>query len=124
MARILVVEDNGDIAQLIILLLAHEGHEVRVATNGEDALTRVESDAPEVAVLDIALPGIDGIELARRIRASRGRSVRIIALTGYIESILPRRQLLESGFDEVLRKPVDFPALRAAVTIPNPADPA
>ena len=113
MARILVVEDNADIAQLLILLLGQQGHEARCAADASGALSALQRDIFDAALMDIGLPGMNGLQLAHRVRGLYGRQLRLIALTGYLDSIISRRKVLDAGFDEVLRKPIDFPTLLA-----------
>jgi CheY-like chemotaxis protein len=99
------VDDNPDGADSLADLLSMDGNEVRVAYNGSSALEMIEAFHPQTVFLDIGLPGIDGYEVARRLR-SEGRSVRIAALTGYGQEE-DRRKALEAGFDVHFTKPVD-----------------
>ena len=87
---------------------------MRVAAEGTAALAAVRAAPPEVALVDIGLPGIDGYEVARRVRADAGKRVTLIALTGYG---LPedRRRTAEAGFDLHLVKPVDYEKLEEAL---------
>jgi signal transduction histidine kinase/CheY-like chemotaxis protein len=103
--RVLVVEDNRDTRDTLIELLRELGHRVDGAVDGLEAVDRA-GDA-EVLVVDIGLPGIDGYEVARRVRAARGREVYLIALTGYGQPE-DRRRALEAGFDLHFTKPVDI----------------
>jgi signal transduction histidine kinase len=111
---ILIVEDNADARETLRKLLELQGHRVRVAAEGSTALKEVRAAPPDVALVDIGLPGMDGYELARRVRADAGRRVTLIALTGYG---LPedRRRTAEAGFDLHLVKPVDYEKLEAAL---------
>ena len=110
---ILIVEDNADARETLRKLLELQGHRVRVAAEGNAALEVVRARPPEVALVDIGLPGIDGYEVARRVRAT-GKRVTLIALTGYG---LPedRRRTAEAGFDLHLVKPVDYEKLAEAL---------
>jgi CheY-like chemotaxis protein len=108
--RILVVDDNADAADSLTLLLKLDGHETLSAYTPADALERAHTFEPEVILLDIGLPGMDGYEVARRIR-SRGSRARLVALTGYGQSEDVRRAR-EAGFDEHLVKPADPRELR------------
>jgi CheY-like chemotaxis protein len=109
--RVLLVDDNEDAATLIARALTIWGHLVRVAHDGASALEIVETFTPEVAVLDIGLPAMDGYELARRLRARPGLAgVRLVALTGYGQA-RDREAALEAGFHEHLVKPVELDAL-------------
>jgi len=113
--RVLVVEDSDDIRETMRLLLTRWGHEVAIAASGEEGLAQLERACPDVAIIDIGLPGISGYEVARRIRAMPGATaVRLIALTGYGQPGDGRRAR-ESGFDEHLLKPLAPELLRATV---------
>jgi signal transduction histidine kinase len=111
---IVIVEDNADAADSLRRLLEAAGHRVRVAHDGPAGLAALGSSPPEVALVDIGLPGMDGYELARRVRAGiDGRKAPLlVALTGYG---LPedRSRALAAGFDAHLVKPVDPAALEA-----------
>jgi signal transduction histidine kinase/CheY-like chemotaxis protein len=109
--RVLVVDDNVDSAELLREMLQWVGHEVAIAHDGPSALAVAERFAPEVALLDIGLPVMDGYELGRRLHAGpRGASCRLIALSGYGQD-RDRAQSKASGFEEHLVKPVDGPLL-------------
>ena len=113
--RILVVDDNRDAAEMLAQVLTHAGHEVREEHDGLAALIAAAQFKPQVIVLDLGLPGLDGFEVARRIRADmQGESPRIVALTGYGQES-DRRRTAEVGIDLHLVKPVDIDALLAAV---------
>jgi CheY-like chemotaxis protein len=105
-ARLLIVDDNNDAADLLGELLRTHGYQVQVATSGDRAVALLADFAPDAAILDIGLPGMDGYELARRIRADRrhGR-MRLVALTGYGRDV-DREHARDAGFDEHLVKPV------------------
>ena len=103
---ILVVDDNRDAANSTAMLLRMAGHQVDIAHDGEAALQRVASDAPEIILLDIGLPGMSGYEVARRLRARpEGQGVKIFAMTGYGQDS-DRQRSRASGFDGHLVKPV------------------
>jgi signal transduction histidine kinase/CheY-like chemotaxis protein len=102
--RVVVVEDSEDIRELLVQLLETGGHQVLAAENGPDGLEKILAFVPEVAFVDIGLPGFDGFELARRARAS-GCRARLIAVTGYGQAE-DKRRATDSGFDEHLTKPV------------------
>jgi signal transduction histidine kinase len=108
--RVLVADDNRDAADSLQRVLAHYGHEVQVAYDGATALRIGAHFRPRVAVLDIAMPGTDGYEVARAIRTQQGREVTLVALTGWGQDA-DRRRAIESGFDYHLVKPVDPDAL-------------
>ncbi|MGK4004433.1 PAS domain S-box protein [Sorangium sp. So ce1036] len=104
--RILVVDDNADAAESLVMLLEALGHEVRMARDGHEALETVAAFQPELVLLDIGLPGMDGYEVARRLRACPGLAgARLVALTGYGQDE-DRRRSREAGFDHHLVKPI------------------
>jgi PAS domain S-box-containing protein len=107
--RVLLVEDHADSARSLSLLLELLGHEVEVVTDGREALEAVESIRPEVVLLDIGLPGMDGYEVARRLRA-RGSKALLVSLTGYGRDADKIRSR-EAGFDHHLVKPVELETL-------------
>jgi PAS domain S-box-containing protein len=104
--RVLVVDDNVDAADTLAVLLEAAGYNVRTAMDGPRALRTLDTFTPDVAILDIGLPAMDGYELARRLRAEpRTAGVRLVALTGYGRDP-DRVRALDGGFDEHLVKPV------------------
>jgi PAS domain S-box-containing protein len=107
--RILVVDDNNDARQALVVLLEMAGHELHEAADGLAGLASVSRVHPDIVFADIGLPGIDGFELARRIRATKS-GPRLVALTGY-DHPDQRRRGAEAGFDAYLVKPVEFEAL-------------
>jgi CheY-like chemotaxis protein len=110
--RILVVDDNKDAAQSLGLLLKLSGHEVRTAYDGPAALEAVRTEAPEIVLLDIGLPRMDGLEVARRMRQELGlKDILLVALTGYGQEE-DRRRSQEAGFNAHLVKPLDLEELR------------
>ena len=113
--RILIVEDNADARDMLTALLTLERHEVFTASDGPagvDAALRVR---PDVALIDIGLPGLNGYEVARRIRATEpGRAMKLIALTGYGQTE-DMRQARDAGFDLHLVKPVEARRLEEAM---------
>jgi PAS domain S-box-containing protein len=114
-ARILVVDDNADAAHSLKLLLELDGHEVEAALSSADALARMHAFKPQVVLLDIGLPQMDGYEVARRIRAAPELAgVRLIALTGYGQAE-DKERAKSCGFDDHLIKPVDYSALQRAL---------
>jgi PAS domain S-box-containing protein len=113
--RVLVVDDNVDAAESLSMLLELQGHEVRVAHDGPAALQACEAFGPDLVLLDIGLPRMDGYEVARRMRAAAwGRAVRLVALTGWGQQrdIEAARQ---AGFDDHATKPIDDARLRAVL---------
>ncbi len=109
--RILVVDDNRDAAESVAILLRLIGHDVRTVHDAFEVLAAAEIYRPELILLDIGLPGMDGYEIARRLRKQPWASqTKIVALTGYA-SAEDRRQAELAGFDHHLVKPVQFDAL-------------
>jgi CheY-like chemotaxis protein len=109
--RIVVVEDHADARAALEMVLNLEGHRVRGVADGPDAVDVILTEQPDVAFIDIGLPGIDGHEVARRLRAApEGRDLVLVALTGYGRPDDARRAR-EAGFDAHLVKPVDVDAL-------------
>jgi signal transduction histidine kinase/DNA-binding response OmpR family regulator len=120
--RVLVVDDNQDAAESLGLLLEVSGHEVRVCHDGAAALRAAEEYRPEAVLLDIGLPGMDGYEVARRLRACPAtRGALLVALTGYGQAE-DQRRAREAGFDHHLIKPADVEALAGLLaSVPAPA---
>jgi signal transduction histidine kinase/DNA-binding response OmpR family regulator len=111
--RTLVVDDNFDAAESLAALLRVNGHEVRTAPDGISALEVAEGFRPDVVLLDIGLPRLDGYEVARRLRLRPGaEGVRLVSLTGYGQSE-DRLRSREAGFDHHLVKPVSLAVLQA-----------
>lgn len=111
--RVLLAEDNEDARTMIAELLGGRGHAVVSVPDGEQALERLQRESFDVLLSDIGLPGIDGLELARRARALPSlRDLRMVAITGYGQEN-DRRRCLEAGFDAHLVKPVATPELEA-----------
>ncbi|HET9472533.1 MAG TPA: response regulator, partial [Steroidobacteraceae bacterium] len=105
--NILIADDNQDALESLALMLRMEGHEVHCASDGEEALALAGLRRPEIVVLDVGMPKLDGCEVARRIRAeSWGRGAVLVALTGWGQEV-DRRRSREAGFDMHLVKPVD-----------------
>jgi PAS domain S-box-containing protein len=104
-AAVLLIEDNADARQSLRTLLEQEGHRVDEAEDGLSGLARAEATDPDIVLVDIGLPSLDGYEVARRIRSRRGAVPIIVAITGYGQAD-DRRRSLEAGFDAHLTKPV------------------
>jgi len=110
--RILIVDDNIDSAQGLARLLARVGHQISIAHDGPQALNLVHQDVPEAIIMDIGLPGMDGYEVARRIRHEESQAaILLIAVTGYGQEE-DRQDALSAGFDHHLIKPVDLVELK------------
>jgi signal transduction histidine kinase len=105
--RILVVDDNNDAAESLATFLEHQGHEVRIAYDGEEALASGEAFRPHAVLLDLGMPRMNGYETARQLRRRPwGTQATLIAVTGWGPQQQDRRRSLESGFDFHLVKPV------------------
>ncbi len=114
--RVLVVDDNVDSAETMAMLLRIWGHAVHVAYNGTEALRLARKHAPQLILLDIGLPGMDGFEVARRLRKlGKARRAVVLAVSGYSQPD-DRLHALSAGFDDYLVKPVDPGELRQFVT--------
>ncbi|MBV8144768.1 MAG: response regulator [Gammaproteobacteria bacterium] len=114
--RVLIVDDNEDAAETLCLLMKSLGTgDVRTASNGPEALATAAGLCPDVVLLDLGMPGMDGYELARRMRAeSWGKEAYLVALTGWGQE-QHRRRSQEAGFDRHLVKPADVDALRTVL---------
>ena len=113
--RVLVVEDNVDVADWLTALLRYDGHEVRLERDGPAAVAAVGAFRPTAVLLDIGLPGMDGYQVARRIREQSGlENVGIVGLSGYTHEDA-RRRAMDAGFNELLAKPVDLKVLEATL---------
>jgi CheY-like chemotaxis protein len=111
-ANVLIVEDNADAAESLMMLIEVLGHRVRVAHDGVTALDAARREPPDIMLVDIGLPGMDGYELARRLRDHGALAdTMLIALTGYGREE-DRRCALAAGFDHHLVKPIEFDVLR------------
>ena len=116
--RVLVVDDDIDAAEALGELLRDCGHEVATAHDGPQALERARLHRPEVVLLDIGLPEMDGYEVAKRIRGDVGLSDAVlVALSGYDED-RHRRLAREAGFDRHVTKPVDAAKLEELLKLP------
>ena len=111
--RVLIVEDNDDAREGLRMLLHFAGHQVETAEDAISGLEKLRAFRPEIALIDIGLPGVDGYALARTARQTpEGRSTRLVALTGYGQAE-DRQKALTAGFDAYLTKPVDPSRLHA-----------
>jgi CheY-like chemotaxis protein len=116
--RVLLVDDNLDSLELLADYLRECGHQVATASHPTAALAQAQAFSPEVAVLDIGLPGMDGYELAGRLRDQLGPGCRLIALTGYGQE-RDRDLSARAGFERHLLKPVDVEALATMIARGN-----
>lgn len=113
--RILIVDDNVDAADLLALVLRGEGHDVEAVYTSKAALERAPASKPEIVLLDIGLPDMDGYEVARRLRSlSVLKDIRLIAITGYGQAN-DRARTLAAGFDDHLVKPVGVQDLKRSM---------
>jgi two-component system, chemotaxis family, CheB/CheR fusion protein len=120
--RVLIVDDTRDHAQSLALLLELMGHRVRVAEDGPGALVAASEFGPEVALVDLGLPGLNGYEVAQRLRADeRHRDLVLVAQTGWGQAE-DRRRSREAGFQYHLVKPVQIEDLRKALEATSPTD--
>jgi CheY-like chemotaxis protein len=111
MARILLVEDNELNRDMLSRRLLRAGHTVSIAVDGQEAIDKATAEAPEVVLMDLSLPVIDGWEATRRLRANLSTArLRIIALTSHAMSG-DREKALEAGCDDYDTKPLDLPRL-------------
>jgi CheY-like chemotaxis protein len=116
--NVLIVDNNQDAAECLALLLRHAGHKVRTALDGPAALDLARARPPDVVLLDIGMPGMDGLEVARRLRKDLGlKQALLVALTGYGQHE-DRRRSLEAGFNAHLVKPTDVHALNRLLARP------
>jgi len=113
--RILIVEDNPDAREMFRILLETEGHEVHEASSGPAAYDQARKVRPQIGLVDLGLPGFDGLELARMLRADDlTRDMTLVAVSGYGQSEDLRRTL-DAGFDDHLVKPVPAEKLVAVL---------
>ena len=111
----LLVDDNVDSTEPLSLLLQAKGHQTRVAVEGEEAISVAADFQPNCVVLDLGLPGMDGYEVARRLRERHGAHITLVALTGWAGKEV-RAKAAEAGFDYHLVKPVNWEELEHIVT--------
>ena len=107
--RILIVDDNPDAAETLALLLRHRQHQVEIAHDGDEAMEKMQEFVPGIVLLDIGLPGKDGIEVARTLRA-RDPRLHIVAVSGYGQEGL-RARARDAGIEHYFTKPVDIGSL-------------
>src|SRR5579862_6211640 len=118
--KVLVVEDNDDMREALGILLTQDGHKVHAANDGPSGLEAALTFRPDIALLDLGLPGFDGYALARSIRAhDEGKQIYLVALTGYGQPE-DRLRSKEAGFDELVVKPLDVNQLTLLVQRAKP----
>ncbi|HEY6037933.1 MAG TPA: response regulator [Kofleriaceae bacterium] len=115
MSRLLIVDDNPTNLKLVSFLLKSHGHEVATASDAETALEAIAQHRPTVILMDLQLPGIDGLELTRRLKADpKTRSIPIIAVTAYaMKGDLEKA--LAAGCDDYVTKPIDTRSLPGVI---------
>ena len=126
--RVLCVDDHPDTAESLGTLMALNGYEVQTATDGEKALARAPGYRPQVCVLDITMPGLDGNELARRFRAAPGGGDQLLVALTALGDYPSLERMADSGFDLHFAKPVEpaelFAALREFARTGRPGAPS
>ena len=120
--HVLVIEDNADAREMLRIALELDGHRVETAADGVAGVETALRSTPDLVLVDIGLPGLDGYAVARRLRAALGARVTLVALTGYGQTE-DRRRTSEAGFDAHLVKPVDPDVLSRALATGFPAGP-
>jgi CheY-like chemotaxis protein len=121
--HILIVEDSDDNRESLQELLESQGHRVDTAMDGEQGVERAIAVHPEVALVDIGLPRLDGYEVARRIRAAGGSDIFLVALTGYGQPE-DRTRAVAAGFDVHITKPINFNHLHEILSAATKCGPA
>jgi CheY-like chemotaxis protein len=118
--RILVADDYADGREMLAFFLERQGHVTAVAEDGPTALAVAAEFQPDVAILDIGMPGLSGYAVAETLRAQRGPSLTLVALTGLAD---PRHQsrASEAGFDKQFTKPIDISLLSAYLSELKPS---
>ena len=115
MKKILIAEDNPASREFLVELLGAQGYKVMVAEDGESALKRIRQEPPDLVLLDIQMPGMDGYEVLRRLRADAATaSMRIVACTAYAMAG-DEDKALAAGFDGYITKPIRAAALRMQI---------
>ncbi|HJT17426.1 MAG TPA: ATP-binding protein [Thermoanaerobaculia bacterium] len=104
--RIVIVEDNADVRELLRLKLQRLGHDVSGVSDGRDGVNKIVESKPDMALIDIGLPGIDGYQVAHQVRSHMGDRVVLVAVSGFGQPE-DKRKAMEAGFDEHLTKPAD-----------------
>jgi CheY-like chemotaxis protein len=112
--EILLIEDNADAREMLEFGLEQAGHHVGSVGDGPAGIAMATARRPDVAIVDIGLPGMDGFAVARALRAKFGAELRMVALTGYGQSS-DRQRTLEAGFDAHVTKPATVEDVLAAL---------
>ena len=113
--RILVVDDNEDNAHIIRDYLESKGYQISVAYNGDEAMSLFDQEKPSIVLLDVMMPGRDGWQVCREIKASpTGKNVRVVMVTA-LQDWMDKRQALETGADDFVEKPFELAKLGEVV---------
>ncbi len=113
--KVLVVDDNEDNAHIIRDYLESRGYPISVAYNGDEAMALFEKEKPSLVLLDVMMPGRDGWQVCREIKASpNGKSVRVVMVTA-LQDWMDKRQALETGADDFVEKPFELAKLGEVV---------
>ena len=105
-AKVLVADDERQIRDLLSEFLTSEGYEVLLASDGEEATGLAEREYPDVILLDVKMPGIDGIEVCKRLKAEpKTQFIPVIMITGYVDN---KMAAIEAGADDFVNKPIDL----------------
>ena len=111
--KVLVVDDENQIRDLLGEFLEREGYEVLLASSGEEAMELAERKIPHTILLDVKMPGIDGIEVCKRLKAEpKTQFIPVIMITGYVDN---KMVAIESGADDFVNKPIDLVELAVRV---------
>ena len=113
--RVVVIDDNRDAAQTLSMLIEAMGGSTRTAFDGESGLRLIDDDPPDLVLLDIGMPGLDGYETCRRIRQTIGPGITVVAITGYGQQ-QDKERAVQAGFNAHLTKPADPGTLRTLLT--------
>lgn len=111
---VLIIDDDADACWALKMLMESAGHEVLMSTNGKDGLATAEKCSPDAVLVDLGMPGMDGFEVARRLRKRFGKGIRLIAVTGYSQQQY-RERARRAGFDDFLVKPTSVEAISNAI---------
>ncbi|HEY2406537.1 MAG TPA: response regulator [Polyangiaceae bacterium] len=116
--QVLVVEDDDDSREVLGELIEYLGRHPVLAKDATEALARVRERTPDIGLIDVSLPGIDGCELARQLRALTGTRMRLVALTGHSDATI-RKEAQDAGFDDYWVKPIASDAISTLLATTN-----